>query len=76
MMKGVIIGVICCITLLPAMILNFEKIIDKTTHKSFIPDLDKISHFITKNNAIWAVLFAALVIPSLYGNNNAEHAGF
>ena len=72
MMKGVIIGVICCITLLPAMILNFEKIIDKTTHKSFIPDLDKISHFITKNNAIWAVLFAALVIPSLYGNNNAE----
>lgn len=72
MMKGVAIGVICCVTLLPALILCFEKVIDKTTHKSFIPSLDKLSDFITKHNTVCMILFAALFIPALYGNTNNE----
>lgn len=72
MMKGVVIGVICCVTLLPAMILNFEKIIDKTTHKAIVPSLDKVSDFITKHSTVWMLVFAALFIPAIYGNNNNE----
>ncbi len=72
MMKGVAIGVVCCVTLLPALILCFEKVIDKTTHRSFIPSLDKISDFITKHKMVWTIVFAALFIPALFGNLNNE----
>lgn len=72
MMKGVVIGVICCITMLPALILTFEKLIDKTTHKPIIPSLKKISDFITAHSAVWLIVFAALLIPAVYGNDNTE----
>ena len=72
MMKGVVIGVICCVTLLPSMILCFEKGIDKTTHKPFIPSLDKVSDFITKHTTVWLMVFALLCVPMFYGNQNNE----
>ncbi len=72
MMKGVVIGVICCVTLLPAMILCLEKLIDRTTHRNFIPSLDRVSDFITKHNTLWLLIFSLLFIPALYGNNNNE----
>ncbi len=72
MIKGVIMGVICCITLLPSLILIFEKAIDKTTHKSFIPSLDGVSNFVTKHYRIWLVLFAIILFPAFKGNNNIE----
>lgn len=72
MMKGVVIGVICCVTLLPALILTFEKLIEKTTHKPIIPSLKKVSDFITGHSAVWMIIFAALLIPAVYGNNNTE----
>ena len=72
MMKGVVIGVICCVTLLPSMILCFEKGIDKTTHKPFIPSLDKVSDFITKHTTVWLMIFALLCVPCFYGNQNNE----
>lgn len=72
MSKGVIIGVICCVTLLPSLILIFDKPIDKTKHKSLIPSLDKISAFITRHYRIWMVLFLILIIPAAYGNAHTE----
>ena len=70
MMKGVAIGVVCCVTLLPAMVLLFDKAIEKTRHKPLIPSLDKISHFVTKHYKVWMAIFLALFIPALYGNNH------
>ena len=54
MMKGVAIGVVCCVTLLPAMVLLFDKAIEKTRHRPLIPSLDKISNFVTKLFTIWS----------------------
>lgn len=72
MAKGVIIGVICCVTLLPALILIFDKWIDKTTHKSLIPDLSRISGWLTKHYRIFIVLFI-LILPVAYiGNHNVN----
>lgn len=72
MAKGVIIGVICCITLLPSMILIFDKAIEKTMHRDFIPKFDKASNFIVKHNAVFAVIFVALLIPAIYGQINTN----
>ncbi len=72
MAKGVIIGVICCVTLLPSMILIFDKAIEKTMHRDFIPKFDRASSFIVKHNAVFAVLFVALLIPAIYGQINTN----
>lgn len=72
MAKGVIIGVICCVTLLPAMILVFDKAIGKTKHKPIIPSLDGISGFITKHYKVWLVIFLVLLIPGIYGNSHTQ----
>ena len=70
MMKGVVIGVLCCVTLLPCLILLFDKLIEKTHHKPLIPNLDKISGFITKHYAAFILFFLVLLLPSLWGNNH------
>lgn len=72
MAKGVVIGVICCVTVLPAMILVFDGAIEKTRHKALIPSLDKASAFITKHYKIWIVLFVILLYPAVYGNNHTQ----
>lgn len=72
MAKGVVIGVICCVTLLPSLILIFDKWIDKTTHKSIIPDLSNASHFITKHYKATILVFLILLFPAVYGNNNTQ----
>lgn len=72
MAKGVIIGVICCITVLPSFILILDKAIEKTMHKDFIPKLDKVSDFIIKHNAVFITLFIALLIPAIYGQMNTS----
>lgn len=68
MSKGVVIGVICCVTLLPSMILIFDKPIERTKHKSLIPNLDKASGFITRRYRVWLILFLVLLGPAIYGN--------
>ena len=70
MAKGVVCGVIACVTVLPAMILMFDKAIEKTSHKDFLPAFTRTSSFIVRNS--WIFLTAAIVvlIPALYGNNN------
>ena len=70
--KGVVIGVICCVTVLPAMILIFDKPIEKTKHKPLIKSMDRLSGFITKHYKIWLVIFLVLLAPAIYGNSNTK----
>lgn len=72
MSKGVIIGVLCCIIFLPALILQCDGIIEKTKHKSLIPDLTKVSHWITKHHVIFVVIFLVLLFPAIYGNGHTK----
>ena len=72
MIKGVLIGVICCTTFLPAMVLAFEKAIDKTRHRPFIPNMDKPSAFIIKHPAVWIALFLIIIVPAYKGNNAVQ----
>lgn len=72
MAKGVVIGVIVCITLLPAMILCFDKAIEKTSHKNLIPNLDGLSGKIVKLCPVAIILFVVLLGPSYYGNKNYD----
>lgn len=67
MAKGVILGVIGCVTILPSMILVFDKAIQKTKHKAIIPDLGKIGNFVTKKYVVFIVLFLVILGPAVYG---------
>ena len=72
MAKGVIIGVLCCVTLLPSLILIFDKQLEKTQHKPLINNVEKPSAFITKHYKIWIILFLMLLVPAVYGNNHTK----
>lgn len=72
MSKGVVIGVLACITVLPAMILVADKWIEKTQHKSLVPSLDVLSRGIIKGRYVVIALFLILLGPALYGNANYE----
>lgn len=72
MSKGVVIGVLACVTVLPAMILTFDGAIEKTSHKALIPSLDGVSKFIIKYRWIAMILFAVVLFPAAYGNSNYE----
>lgn len=72
MAKGVVIGVICCITVLPSMLLIFDRAIQKTKHKPLLPEMPKVSEFIVNHSKVFAVLFVILLIPSLYGYKNTS----
>ena len=72
MAKGVVIGVICCVTVLPAMILVFDGVIEKTKHRPLIRSMDKASGFITKHYKVWLLIFLILLYPAVYGNNHTQ----
>ena len=72
MAKGVVIGVICCITVLPSMILVFDKALEKTMHKDLVPSLEKPAKFIIKHHAAFIVLFIVVLIPAIYGQINTN----
>ncbi|MCR5020645.1 MMPL family transporter [Ruminococcus sp.] len=72
MAKGVVIGVICCVTVLPSMILVFDKLLEKTIHKDIIPSMDKAASFIVKHHTVFVVLFIALLIPGIYGQTHTD----
>ena len=67
MAKGVVFGVICCVTVLPSMILIFDNAIEKTKHKVILPDLSGISKWVTQHFYIFLILFFALIGPAVYG---------
>lgn len=64
MAKGVILGVIGCVTTLPSMILVLDKLLQKTSHKSLLPDMGKVASGITKVLPVFLILFLGLVLPS------------
>ena len=70
MVKGVVLGVICCVTVLPSMIIIFDKALEKTKHKQLIPDFPKVSEFLVKHHKAFAFLCVALFIPFAYFQAN------
>ena len=64
MAKGVILGVIACVTTLPSMILILDKLLQKTSHKSLLPDMGKVASGITKVFPVFLILFLVLILPS------------
>lgn len=72
MAKGVLLGVICCVTVLPALILVFDKAIWKTAHRTIQLHTGGVSAFVLKHYKVFAVLMVLLWIPALYGNNNYD----
>ena len=67
MAKGVVFGVIGCVTTLPALILLLNKPLQRTRHKSLIPRMDRLSGFICKRFWVFLVIFALLIAPAYYG---------
>lgn len=72
MSKGVLLGVIVCVTVLPCLILVFDKQIEKFSHKELMPEFHKLSDFILKHRWIAIILFIIIAIPALYGNNHVS----
>lgn len=72
MAKGVIFGVIGCVTILPSMILIFDKAIEKTKHKPIIPDLGGIGNFVTKRFPVFIVIFLLILGPAVYGYTHTD----
>lgn len=72
MAKGVVIGVICCVTVLPSLILIFDGAVKKTSHKALQIKTKGITNFVTKHYIIFAVIMVVLWIPAIYGNNNVK----
>ena len=70
MVKGVVLGVAACVTILPAMILCCDKLIEKTKHKPFLPDIGRISDKVTKRYLVYVILFLIMLFPAVYGNNH------
>ena len=67
MAKGVILGVIGCVTVLPALILIFDRPLQKTKHRSIIPDMKNFAANVVKIFPAFLVVFALLIPPAYYG---------
>ena len=67
MAKGVILGVIGCVTVLPAVILLLDKPLQKAMHKALIPDMRKVSGKLLKAVPVILVLFVLVIPPAYYG---------
>lgn len=72
MAKGVVFGVIGCVTILPSMILVFDNLIEKTKHKPLMPEFVKIPEFVSKHYLAFFLIFLALLTPAIYGNNHTS----
>lgn len=72
MTKGVVFGVIACVTVLPSLIMIFDKALEKTKHRQLIPDFPKVSDFIVKHHTAFGILFLALFIPFAYFQANTN----
>lgn len=67
MAKGVVLGVVGCVTVLPAMILLLDKPLQKTKHRCLIPDMTKASKGLLKIAPVLLVVFVLIAIPAWYG---------
>lgn len=73
MAKGVLLGVIGCVTTLPALILCLDKVLEKTKHRSLIPKIEKLAGFVTKRFPIFLVLFVVLLVPAYFGYSKTNN---
>lgn len=73
MAKGVIFGVIGCVTILPSLILVLDKPLEKTMHRSLIPSTKKFAKGIIKIFPVFLILFAMIIYPSYYGYSNTNN---
>jgi predicted RND superfamily exporter protein len=72
MAKGVLFGVLCTVTVLPALIMLFDKPIERFRHRTFIPKMKRLSHFIVKRRVPILIVFLILVTPFVYGQANTN----
>lgn len=72
MAKGVLLGVLGCVTVLPALILVFDRPLQKTRHRSLIPDMGRLAGGVVKAFPAFLAVFALIVPPALYGYNRAN----
>ena len=72
MAKGVILGVIGCVTVLPALILIFDKPLQKTHHRALIPDMKKFAGGVLKIFPVFLAIFVLLIPPAYYGYSKAN----
>ncbi len=72
MAKGVLFGVVSCVTILPSMILVFDKLLEKTRHRNLIKEFPKTTDFILDHNKIFALILAVLVIPAFWCQNHTK----
>lgn len=72
MAKGVLFGVVACVTILPSLILIFDKLIEKTRHKPLMPDMSKFANGVTKKPIIFIICFVIIAIPAIYGYNRMQ----
>lgn len=72
MAKGVVLGVICSVTVLPALILTFDKLIYKHKHKTISLKFDKLSNIVTTNYKVFILIFLVLLVPSIFGSQKAK----
>ncbi len=72
MAKGVLLGVLCTITVLPALIMTFQGAIERHTHRTLIPKLTRLSHFVARHNVSILVVFLVLFIPFAAAQSKTE----
>lgn len=72
MAKGVLWGLVCVLTLFPALLMVGDKLIDKTKHKVLLPEFKKLQEFSTKHYKGIIAAFLILLVPAFYGNNNYD----
>lgn len=72
MTKGVIFGVLCCVTVLPSMIMIFDKPLEKTKHRQLIPDFSKATDWVVKHHTLFVIVFVLLFIPFVYFQANTK----
>lgn len=72
MAKGVVFGVICCVTVLPSMLLVFDRIIEKTKHRPVMPDLGNISGWVVRHHKAFLVVFLLILGPAVYGYTHTD----
>ncbi len=72
MAKGVVLGVICCVTVLPSMLLVFDRAIERTKHRAIIPDLGGIAGWVVRHYRAFIVAFAVILVPAVYGYTHTD----
>lgn len=72
MAKGVLLGLVCVLTFFPALLLTFDKLLNKTSHKELIPQFTHLNNFLSNHYITIFIIFLILLVPAWYGQKNAK----